>query len=298
MSDETHIRLQRFLAQAGVAARRKAEELITAGRVRVNGKVVTELGTKVGPRDRVEVDGKRVRPEDRRYLLLNKPVGYVTTLEDPEGRPTVRDLLPEEGPRLFPVGRLDTMTEGALLCTNDGDLAHALTHPSRRVPKRYLARVRGHVGEEALAALAGGVELEDGRSMPAQVFVHAETASHTWLDITVHEGRNRLVRRMCEAVGHPVMRLVRTAFADLEVEPLRRGAWRTLDTKEIARLRKLAGLPSLRTQPRAPAPRGAGRDRRGSPGPAPGRGKAAPKAAKRPSPGGGPRGGTSRRGGR
>lgn len=244
------MRLQRFLAQAGVAARRKAEELISSGRVRVNGLVVTQMGTKVGPRDRVEVDGKRVRPEDRHYLLLNKPVGYVTTLDDPDGRPTVRDLLPLEGPRLFPVGRLDLMTEGALLCTNDGDLANALTHPSLKVAKRYLARVRGHMEEEALAALTEGVELEDGRSAPALVLVHAETTSHTWLDVTVYEGRNRLVRRMCEAVGHPVVRLIRTAFAGIEVEPLRRGAYRTLDAREISRLRKLAGLPTERSRPR------------------------------------------------
>jgi pseudouridine synthase len=242
------MRLQRYLAQAGVAARRKAEELITAGRVRVNGSVVTELGTQVGPKDRVEVDGRLVRPEDRRYLLLNKPVGYVTTLEDPEGRPTIRDLLPLDGPRLFPVGRLDLMTEGALICTNDGDLANALTHPSRRVPKRYLARVRGHLEEEALKALTEGVLLEDGRTAPALVLVHSETTSHTWLDITVYEGRNRLVRRMCEAVGHPVVRLNRTAFAGIEVEPLRRGAYRILDAKEIARLRKLAGLPAERSR--------------------------------------------------
>lgn len=277
------VRLQRFLAQAGVTSRRKAEELITAGRVRVNGQVVTELGTKVAPRDRVEVDGKRVRVEDRHYFLLNKPVGYVTTLEDPEGRPTVRDLLPTEGPRLFPVGRLDVMTEGALLCTNDGELAHALTHPSRKVPKHYLARVRGHLGEEALRALSEGVDLEDGRTAPALVLVHAETTSHTWLDITVTEGRNRLVRRLCEAVGHPVVRLLRVAFAGLEVEPLRRGAYRSLTAKEIARLRKLAGLPTERSRPRPvsgdQSPRGA-RDRSRAPRGG-GRGRSRPRTPSR-----------------
>ncbi len=265
------IRLQRFLAQAGVASRRKSETLITAGRVRVNGEVVTELGTRVDPdRARVEVDGKRVHAETLVYLLLNKPPGYVTTLSDPEGRPTVKDLLPEDGPMLRPVGRLDLNSEGALICTNDGDLAHALTHPSQQVPKRYLARVHGQVSDDALQRLSEGVELEDGKTAPAKVLVQAETASHTWLDFTVTEGRNRLIRRMCEACDLPVMRLIRTHFAGLEVEPLRPGAWRTLTNKEVARLRKLGGLPHRRIRSRAPrsgargrgASRGGGRSKR------------------------------------
>jgi len=237
------VRLQKFLAQAGVASRRKAETLITDGQVRVNGKVVTTLGTQVDPRrDKVEVRGKRVRPEDLRYLLLNKPAGVVTTLDDPEGRPTVRALLPPDGPRLFPVGRLDFFSEGALLCTNDGELAHALTHPSKRVPKRYLVRVRGHLTDEQLQQLGQGVELEDGPAKADKVLVRAETRSHNWLELTVHEGRNRLIRRMCEALDLPVMRLLRAEFAGLNVDDLRAGAWRELSSKEVAKLRATAGL--------------------------------------------------------
>lgn len=258
------IRLQRFLSQAGVASRRKAETLITDGHVRVNSKVVTTLGTKVDPhKDRVEVNGKRVHAEDLSYLLLNKPKGVVTTMDDPEGRPTIVDLLPKQGSRLFPVGRLDFYSEGALLCTNDGELAHALTHPSRHVPKRYLVRLRGTVSEEQLAALGGGVELEDGPSSKATVLVRAETRGHTWLDITVHEGRNRLIRRMCEALELTVMRLLRSEFAGLKVDDLRPGNFRLLTAKEIGKLRDTAGLERItvrnRPDPSSRAGRGAGR---------------------------------------
>jgi len=264
MSDP--VRLQRFLSQAGVTSRRKAEALIVEGKVRVNGKVVTTLGTKVDPhKDRVEVNGKRVRTEDLSYLLLNKPKGVVTTLDDPEGRPTIVDLLPREGSRLFPVGRLDFYSEGALLCTNDGELAHALTHPSRHIPKRYLVRVRGTVSEEQLAAIGSGVELEDGRSGKATVLVRAETRGHTWLDITVHEGRNRLIRRICDALELTVMRLLRSEFAGLKVDDLHPGNHRLLTAKEIGKLRAAAGLQhkTVRNRSdRAPAAsRGAGRGR-------------------------------------
>ncbi len=254
------IRLQRFLAQAGVASRRKAESLITEGRVRVNGARVTLLGTKVDPRkDRVEVNGKRVQAEDLVYLLLNKPAGVVTTLDDPEGRPTIVDLLPPEGARVFPVGRLDFYSEGALLCTNDGELVHALTHPSRHVPKRYLVRVRGEVTEAQLAALANGVELEDGRTSKAKVLVRAETRGHTWLDITVFEGRNRLIRRMCETLNLVVMRLLRSELAGLTVEDLRPGTLRLLSPKEIATLRATAGLERITVRNRGPKPPATGR---------------------------------------
>ncbi|MFH2006102.1 MAG: pseudouridine synthase [bacterium] len=237
------IRLHKFLAQAGVTSRRKAETLISEGQVRVNGKVVTIPGTQVDPhRDKVEVRGKRVRAEDLRYLLLHKPVGVVTTLDDPEGRPTILGLLPPDGPRLFPVGRLDFNSEGALLCTNDGELAHALTHPSKRVVKRYLVRVRGHLTEEQLEQLGRGVELEDGLAKADSVLVRAETRSHNWLELTVHEGRNRLIRRMCEALDLPVMRLLRAEFAGLNVDDLRPGTWRELSSKEVSKLRAAAGL--------------------------------------------------------
>jgi len=257
MSDP--IRLQRFLSQAGVASRRRAETLIADGHVRVNGQVVTAQGTKVDPyKDRVEVNGKRVRAEDLSYLLLNKPKGVVTTLDDPEGRTTILDLLPRDGPRLFPVGRLDFYSEGALLCTNDGDLAHALTHPSRHIAKRYLVRVRGAVSEEMLAALGGGVPLEDGPSSKALVLVRAETPGHTWLDITVHEGRNRLIRRMCEALELTVMRLLRSEFAGLKVDDLRPGNFRMLTAKEIGKLRTLAGLEHITVRNRGDRAPGAG----------------------------------------
>jgi 23S rRNA pseudouridine2605 synthase len=256
------IRLQRYLAQAGVASRRRAEVLIQEGRVRVNGRVVTELGTRVEPgKDRVEVGGQRVRPEDARYLLLHKPAGVITTLDDPQGRKTVLDLLPDDLGRLFPVGRLDLQTAGALLLTNDGELAHALTHPSKRVDKKYLARVRGEVDEATLAQLGRGVTLEDGPTAPARILVRAETSSHTWLEITVHEGRNRLIRRMCEAVGLQVTRLIRAEFAGLDTERLKPGEWRTLSAKEVARLRRLAGLATRRHRPRTPR-RGGGRRRK------------------------------------
>lgn len=266
------IRLQRFLSQAGVASRRKAEVLITDGHVRVNGKRVTTLGTKVDPRrDRVEVNGKRVHTEDLTYVLLNKPTSVVTTLDDPEGRPTIVDLLPTDGARLFPVGRLDFYSEGALLCTNDGELAHALTHPSHHVPKRYLVRIRGTVSEEQLAILGDGVALEDGRTSKAKVLVRAETRGHTWLDITVHEGRNRLIRRMCEALELTVMRLLRSEFAGLTVEDLHPGTFRHLKAKEIATLRETAGLErktlrsrgeqTSRVQRRSDKGTGRGRDR-------------------------------------
>jgi len=251
------IRLQRFLAQAGVASRRKAETLISDGHVRVNGQRVTTLGTKVDPgKDRVEVNGKRVRPEDLVFLLLHKPAGVVTTLDDPEGRPTIVDLLPQDGSRIFPVGRLDFYTEGALVCTNDGELAHALTHPSRRVPKRYLVRLRGTVSEDQLATLGNGVDLEDGRSDKAKVLVRAETRGHTWLDITVHEGRNRLIRRMCEALDLTVMRLLRSEFAGLKVDDLRAGTFRPLSAREISKLRATAGLEHKTVRNRSDPGRG------------------------------------------
>lgn len=261
----TPIRLQRFLSQAGVTSRRKAETLIVEGRVRVNGQRVTTLGTKVDPRkDRVEVNGKRVRAEDLTYLLLHKPKGVVTTLDDPEGRATIMDLLPKDGSRIFPVGRLDFYTEGALLCTNDGELAHALTHPSRHVPKRYLVRIRGTVSEEQLAILGTGVDLTDGRSSKAKVLVRAETRGHTWLDITVHEGRNRLIRRMCEALDLTIMRLLRSEFAGLKVDDLHPGNFRQLTAKEIGKLRDTAGLERKTVRNRGD--RGSGSARGGSHG--------------------------------
>jgi 23S rRNA pseudouridine2605 synthase len=229
-------RLQKVLAQAGLGSRRACEALIEAGRVEVNGEVAT-LGRRVDPEhDRVTVDGVTipVRP-GLVYYLLNKPPKVVTTAHDPEGRPTVLDLVPAE-PRVFPVGRLDWDTEGVLLLTNDGPLAHGLTHPSHGVPKTYLADVSGVPGRAALRRLREGVDLDDGRTAPAKARVAQATPAGAALEIVIHEGRNRQVRRMCEAVGHPVRRLVRTRFGPLHDQRLAPGQWRALTQAEIRAL--------------------------------------------------------------
>lgn len=229
-------RLQKVLARVGFGSRRVCELLIDEGRVEVNG-AVAGLGRRVDPEhDRVAVDGVPVpvRP-DLVYYLLNKPVKVVTTAHDPEGRPTVVDLVPGE-PRVFPVGRLDRDTEGLLLLTNDGDLAHALTHPSRGVPKTYLAEVAGVPGRAALRRLRDGVDLEDGRTAPARARVTQATPQGSALELVISEGRNRQVRRMCEAVGHPVRRLVRTRIGPLRDHRLAPGQWRPLTPAEIRSL--------------------------------------------------------------
>jgi 23S rRNA pseudouridine2605 synthase len=229
-------RLQKVLAQAGLGSRRACETLIEAGRVEVNGEVAT-LGRRVdAEHDRVTVDGVTIpiRP-GLVYYLLNKPAKVMTTARDPEGRPTVVDLVPAE-PRVFPVGRLDWDTEGLLLLTNDGDLAHALTHPSRGVPKTYLAEVTGVPGRGILRHLREGVDLEDGRTAPAKARLAQTTPTGAALEIVIHEGRNRQVRRMCEAVGHPVRRLVRTRFGPLRDHRLAPGQWRPLTQAEIRAL--------------------------------------------------------------
>ncbi len=225
------MRLNAYLARAGVASRRKADELIKAGRVTVNGEP-GQLNTFVERRDRVEVDGKPVTAQELAYVLLHKPVGTVTTASDPQGRPTVVDLvdLPE---RVVPVGRLDVETTGALLLTNDGPLAHRLAHPRYGVEKVYVADVKGRPDERDLRALAEGVELEDGMTAPATVRCLALSR----LELTLHEGRNRQVRRMLEAVGHPVRHLHRSTYAGLTLEGLEPGAWRELEPSEVQRLR-------------------------------------------------------------
>lgn len=231
-------RLQKFLAQAGVASRRKAETLIAAGRIRVNGRRVTTPGTKVDSyRDRVELDGRLVRRERLVYWLMNKPQGLVSTVSDPQDRPTVLSMLPQVKERIFPVGRLDIQTEGALLLTNDGELTNALLHPSKSVKKVYRARLRGQVLDETLEVLRKGVPLEEGVTAPARVRVTTRTSSATWVEISIHEGRNRQVRRMAEAVGHPVLRLIRVLFADLSVHDMKIGTVRELSKKEVANLR-------------------------------------------------------------
>ena len=230
------MRLNAYLARAGVASRRGADELIKAGRVTVNG-APGQLNTFVQTRDDVRVDGRVVGKQALRYVLLNKPRGTITTARDPEGRPTVVDLV-GGATRVVPVGRLDRDTTGVLLLTNDGDLAHRLAHPRYRVEKVYVADVEGDPDDGALRALAGGIELEDGRTAPARVRVLGPGR----IELVLHEGRNRQVRRMLEAVGHPVRRLRRSRYAGLATGRLRRGEWRDLTRDEVARLRRLVGL--------------------------------------------------------
>jgi pseudouridine synthase len=234
------VRLNAFLARAGVASRRRADELITAGRVSVNGEV-GQLNTVVGLRDVVDVDGRRVSRQRLAHVLLYKPPGVVTTARDPQGRPTVVELVPHEA-RVVPVGRLDADTTGALLLTNDGRLAHRLAHPRYGVPKTYEAEVEGSPGAAALAALREGVPLEDGRSAPAGARVARRRRNSTVLELTLHEGRKHQVKRMCEAVGHPVRRLHRSRYAGLGLSGLGPGEWRELTRDEVAALRRAVGL--------------------------------------------------------
>jgi 23S rRNA pseudouridine2605 synthase len=229
------VRLNAFLARAGVASRRGADELVRAGRVLVNG-VQGELNTVVGAHDVVEVDGRRVERQPLAYVVLHKPGGVVTTARDPQGRPTVVELVPHST-RIVPVGRLDADTTGVLLLTNDGHLAHRLAHPRYGVPKVYEAEIEGSPGEEALAALRAGVELEDGRTAPAEARVLAPGI----VELILHEGRKRQVKRMLEAVGHPVRRLHRSRYAGLGVDGLEPGEWRELTSEEVASLRRASG---------------------------------------------------------
>jgi 23S rRNA pseudouridine2605 synthase len=236
------VRLQKVLAQAGIGSRRVCEDLIDRRRVRVNGEVA-DLGRRVHPEvDIVEVDGAQigVRPGLVHYLL-NKPAGVITTATDTHGRPTVVDLVPHE-PRVFPVGRLDGDTEGLLLLTNDGDLTHRLTHPSFGVDKEYLVEVDGNPHRGVVRRLREGVELDDGITAPAKVAVLGDHL----LRITIHEGRNRQVRRMCEAVGTPVVRLVRTRIGPLTDRTLKPGEWRPLTQDEVRALERAASPTSRR----------------------------------------------------
>jgi pseudouridine synthase len=237
------VRLNKFLADRGVAARRKCDALIAEGRVRVNGEVVTEAGTKVEEqRDRVSVDGKPVAGRSRlAYFVLNKPVGVITTLDDPQGRRTVGELLPR-GARVYPVNRLNADTSGLLLLTNDGELAHRLMHPRSGVPKVYEGLLEGRLGEEALRRLREGVELEDGTTRPARVDVLHRGRTATLVRIEISEGRNRQIRRMGEAVGHPVIRLSRVRYDGLDLGSLAPGEWRELSPEEMSRLGEVVGL--------------------------------------------------------
>jgi 23S rRNA pseudouridine2605 synthase len=248
------VRLAKYLAHAGVASRRASEQLVFAGRVTVGGDVVRDPAQDVDGSVPVAVDGKpvRVRSTERAVYAVNKPRGVVSTASDPQGRPTVVSLVPS-GRRLYPVGRLDVETTGLILLTDDGELAHRLTHPSFEVPRTYRARVhRPPVRAEALQALRAGIELEDGRTAPARV----RRLAPDRLEITIHEGRKRQVRRMCEAVGHPVAELRRVAFGPLGLGGLEEGEHRRLTQAEVERLRRAAAHRRRRPQPRGSGPLG------------------------------------------
>lgn len=243
-------RLQKIIAAAGIASRRKAEELISCGRVAVNGRVVTELGTKADPeQDHIKVDGKLLHgPERQVYLLLNKPKGYVTTLSDPEGRPTVASLLRGIKARVYPVGRLDYASEGLLLLTNDGALAQQLMKAASHVPKTYLIKVSGQPSEEAVAKLRSGVSIETDqgrrvRTAPAKIRIIRE-AANPWYEITLIEGRNRQIRRMFEQVGHHVEKIKRVRYGPLQLD-VPPGDYRQLSTQEVERLKNAAKATRL-----------------------------------------------------
>jgi 23S rRNA pseudouridine2605 synthase len=258
-------RLQKVVARAGVASRRAAEELILKGRVRVNGTTVVTLGTKVDPRsDKVEVDGRRLVAESPLYIVLHKPRGVVSTVHDPEGRPTVRELLPAISERVFPVGRLDFHTSGALLLTNDGEFCDGLIHPKRDVPKTYVVKVQGDMKEADRLRWEDGVTIDGQKTRPAEVFILRHEQGKTWVEVTLYEGRNQQIRKMGEVTGFPVMRLARTAFAGITTERLRPGEYRSLVRDELVSLREQfgvprrlpkAGVPMTTNVARGPAPR-------------------------------------------
>jgi 23S rRNA pseudouridine2605 synthase len=232
------VRLQKVLAAAGVASRRASEELIDRGRVEVNGRVVREQGLRVDPeRDVIRVDGARIPPPRRHvYLVVNKPRGVVSTLSDPEGRPTLADLVEHRKERLFHVGRLDTDTEGLIILTNDGEFAHRLAHPSYEIPKTYLAEVEGVMDPGVVKRLRGGLVLDDGPVHPDKVTVTSTGAGKSLVEVTLHEGRNHIVRRMFDAVGHPVRRLSRIRIGPVRLGQLAQGASRELTSKELGEL--------------------------------------------------------------
>ncbi len=236
-------RLQKVLARAGLASRRAAEELIQKGRVRVDGRVVTELGVRVGSRARIEVDGRKIVAEPLVYLILHKPRAVMCTLKDPEGRPTVAELVQGVGARVVPVGRLDFHTSGALLMSNDGEFASVITHPRHQVPKVYVAKVKGVVDERSLKRLRQSIDIDGEPTRPAEVTVLRLEGDKTWLRVVLKEGKNRQLRRMGEAAGFPVMRLARLEHAGISTEGLRPGDWRHLTADELSDLKKAYGVP-------------------------------------------------------
>jgi len=237
-------RLQKVMARAGIASRRQCEKMISEGLVKIDGEVVTALGSRVDPaKQEIEVAGKAISLQPPAcYILLYKPAGFVTTLRDPQGRKKVTDLLHEVKTRVYPAGRLDYDTEGLLLLTNDGELAHAFTHPRYHMPKTYLALVNGVPGPGAITRMEKGLILEDGLTAPAKVFLKGEKGGNALLEITIYEGRNRQVRRMCENIGHPVLKLKRTRFGPLDLKGLKPGRYRYLSSDEVREIKKLVSL--------------------------------------------------------
>lgn len=238
---DNKIRLQKHLSACGIASRRKAEELIESGKVRVNGRIAT-LGDKVDPkRDKVTVRGKNVvAVTEKVYIMVNKPRGYVTTMSDEYDRKCVNDLVKDVGVKVFPVGRLDRDSEGLLLMTNDGELANSITHPSRHVNKTYRVTVGGTVSDEQIEKLTTGIMLDGRKTQPCDVFVVERKPDRTMLNFIIHEGRNRQIRRMCEAVGLEVLRLKRLEIAGVKLGGLKLGAWRNLNERELVRLTNIS----------------------------------------------------------
>jgi 23S rRNA pseudouridine2605 synthase len=231
------IRLQKFLAESGVASRRKSEELIKQGVVTVNGLVVTEMGFKVSENDIVEIDGKRMSAEENKvYIMLNKPAGYVTTVRDQFSRPGVLDLIKGVKERIYPVGRLDYDTSGLILLTNDGEFTYRMTHPRHETDKIYIAKIEGVPTDEELKIFRSGVKIDDFTTSPAKIKILNKSKERSTVEITIHEGRNRQVRKMCQAIGHPVISLKRIAVGSLSLGDLEEGNWRYLNDSEIKSL--------------------------------------------------------------
>jgi pseudouridine synthase len=255
-------RLQKLISSAGIASRRHAEELIAAGKVSVNGAVITELGAKADPNeDHIKVNGRLINPlldrQEHVYVLLNKPKGYLTSMSDPEERPLVIDLIPTALGRLYPVGRLDFNTEGLLLLTNDGELTNLVTSAKNQIAKIYRAKVKGVPSEKAIERLRRGVKIDDGeRTAPAEVHPLRASGNNAWFEVKLYEGRNQQIRRMFDAIGHSVVKLTRSQIGPLTIGPLRVGEWRHLTSREVSQLKAPRRISSLKKpRPRVRAPR-------------------------------------------
>ncbi|MFQ5455562.1 MAG: pseudouridine synthase [Nitrospirota bacterium] len=237
-------RLQKIISRAGITSRRQAEELIKTGRVAVNGKIITKLGTKGDTRkDVIRIDGRTINVnQPLTYLILNKPKGYITSLKDPEGRPTVLDLLKRVNIRVYPVGRLDFETEGLLILTNDGDLANGLMHPRNEVRKVYLAKIKGVITDKEIKRIERGIMIETGKTAPCRIKKRSIALKNSWIEITIHEGKNREIRRMMETIGHPVLKLNRVRYGLLTLGDMRIGEYRFLKPDEVMMLKRDSGL--------------------------------------------------------